>query len=128
MSASQQSQKEHLTKFKFNNFFSKQTRHRGNAPQHAGMLSSVMSSSLRPHGPQSVRRLCPWDSPGKNSGASCQFLLHGLFPTQGRLNSHLLGLLLWWGESFPLSHLGSPYPSIIKTIYDKFTSYLMEES
>ena len=123
MSASQQSQKEHLTKFKFNNFFSKQTWHRGSAPQHVGM-----SSSLRPHGPQSVRRLCPWDSPGKNSGASCQFLLHGLFLNQGRLNSHLLGLLLWWVDSLPLSHLRSPYLSIIKTIYDKFTSYLMEES
>ena len=34
-----------------------------------GMLSrSVMSDSLRPHGPQPARRLCPWDSPGKNVG------------------------------------------------------------
>ena len=31
-----------------------------------GMLSrSVMSDSLRPHGPQPARLFCPWDFPGK---------------------------------------------------------------
>ena len=40
------------------------------------MLSrSVMSYSLRPHGLQPTRLLCPWDSPGKNSGVGCHFLL-----------------------------------------------------
>ena len=33
--------------------------------------------------------LCPWDSPGKNTGMGCHFLLQGIFPTQG-LNLHLL--------------------------------------
>ena len=32
---------------------------------------------------------CPWDSPGKNTGVSCHFLLQGIFLTQ-ELN---LGLL-----------------------------------
>ena len=36
-----------------------------------------------------ARLLCPWDSPGKNTGVGCHFLLQGIFPTQG-LN---LGLL-----------------------------------
>ena len=27
--------------------------------------------------------LCPWDSPGKNTGVGCHFLLQGIFPTQG---------------------------------------------
>ena len=27
--------------------------------------------------------LCPWDSPGKNTGMSCRALLQGIFPTQG---------------------------------------------
>ena len=36
-----------------------------------------------------TRLLCPWNSPCKNTGASCHFLLQGIFPTQ-RLN---LGLL-----------------------------------
>ena len=27
--------------------------------------------------------LCPWDSPGKNTGVGCHFFLQGIFPTQG---------------------------------------------
>ena len=30
----------------------------------------------------STRLLCPWDSPGKNTGVGCQFILQGIFPTQ----------------------------------------------
>ena len=38
------------------------------------MLShSVVSDSLRPQGP--ARLLCSWDSPGRNTGVSCHFLL-----------------------------------------------------
>ena len=29
---------------------------------------------LRPHRLQPVRLLCPWDSPGKNTGVGCHFL------------------------------------------------------
>ena len=32
---------------------------------------------------------CPWDFPGKNTGAGCHFLLQGIFPNQG-WNSCLL--------------------------------------
>ena len=53
---------------------------------------SVVSHSLRPHGVQSSRLLCPWDFPGKNTGVDCPFLLEGIFPTQGS-NPHLLSLL-----------------------------------
>ena len=38
---------------------------------------SVMSISLWPHGLQPTRLLCPWDSPGKNTGVSCHVLLQG---------------------------------------------------
>ena len=31
---------------------------------------------LRPHGLQPARLLCPWDSPGKNTGVGCHFPLH----------------------------------------------------
>ena len=31
----------------------------------------------------SPQLLCPWDSPGKNTGVSCHALLHGIIPTQG---------------------------------------------
>ena len=42
---------------------------------------SVVSDSLRPFGLQPARLLCPWDSPGKNTGVGCHFLLQGIFPT-----------------------------------------------
>ena len=38
---------------------------------------SVLSASLRPHGLQPARRLCPWDFPGKNTGAGRHFLPQG---------------------------------------------------
>ena len=34
-----------------------------------------MSDSVRPHRQQPTRLLCPWDSPGKNTGVGCYFLL-----------------------------------------------------
>ena len=34
-----------------------------------------MSDSVRPHRQQPTRLPCPWDSPGKNTGAGCHFLL-----------------------------------------------------
>ena len=34
-----------------------------------------MSDSVRPHRRQPTRLLCLWDSPGKNIGVGCHFLL-----------------------------------------------------
>ena len=34
-----------------------------------------MSDSVQPHGQQPTRLPCPWDSPGKNTGVGCHFLL-----------------------------------------------------
>ena len=34
-----------------------------------------MSDSVWPHKWQPTRLLCPWDSPGKNTGVGCHFLL-----------------------------------------------------
>ena len=42
----------------------------------------------------SDRLPCPWDSPGKNTGVGCHFLLQGIFLTQGS-NPGLLCLLQW---------------------------------
>ena len=36
---------------------------------------SVMCDSVRPHRQQPTRLRCPWDSPGKNTGVGCHFLL-----------------------------------------------------
>ena len=55
-------------------------------------VTSVMSESLRPCGPQPTRLLSPWGSPGKNTGVGCHALLQRIFPTQG-LNLHLLCLM-----------------------------------
>ena len=33
------------------------------------------SDSVRPHRRQPTRPRCPWDSPGKNTGVGCHFLL-----------------------------------------------------
>ena len=38
-------------------------------------VTAVMSDSVRPHGLQPTRLLHPWDSPGKNTGVGCHFLL-----------------------------------------------------
>ena len=62
---------------------------------HCGHACSVMSSS--------------WNSPRKNTGVGYNFLLQGVFQTQG-LN---LCLLNWQEDSLPLSHLGSPLDYVI---------------
>ena len=49
---------------------------------------SFASDSLSPHGLQPARLLCPWDSPGKNTGEGYHFLLQGIFLTQGS-NPHV---------------------------------------
>ena len=38
-------------------------------------VPSVVSDSVRPHRRQPTRLPCPWDSPGKNTGVGCHFLL-----------------------------------------------------
>ena len=38
-------------------------------------VASVMSDSVRPHRRQPARLCHPWDSPGKNTGVGCHFLL-----------------------------------------------------
>ena len=50
------------------------------------------------------RVLCPWNFPGKNTEASCHFLLQGIFLTQ-RLNLHLLSFLHWQADSLPVGSL-----------------------
>ena len=69
------------------------------------MLShSLVSNALQPHGLQHARLLCLWNSPGKNTGVGCHFLLQGIFQTQGSN----LGLLKLRQILYHLSHQGSP--------------------
>ena len=46
-------------------------------------ISCFVSDSLWPHGQYTARFLCPWNSPGKNTGVGCHALLQGIFPTHG---------------------------------------------
>ena len=64
---------------------------------------SFVSNSLQPHGLYSTRLLCPWASPGENTGVGCHSLLQGIFSTQG-LNP---GLLHCRRTLYDLSHQGS---------------------
>ena len=67
------------------------------------LLCCVGSSSLRPH--VTARLFCPWDSPGKNTGVGCHFLLQRFFLTRGS-NPQLLHYQV---DSSPLSHLETPF-------------------
>ena len=71
-------------------------------------IASVISNSLRPHGLQPTRLLCPWDCPGKNTGVGCHALLQGIFQTQGS-NPCVLHLLHWQEGSLPLALPRKPY-------------------
>ena len=44
---------------------------------------SAVSHPLGPQGLWSARPLCPWNSPGQNTGVGSLSLLQGVFPTQG---------------------------------------------
>ena len=50
---------------------------------HACYVTSVMSISVQPNVLQPARLLCPWDSPGKNTGVGCHALLQEIFMTKG---------------------------------------------
>ena len=54
-----------------------------------------------------TRLLCPWDSPGRNTGVGCHALLQGIFPTQGS-NLCLLHLPHRQAGSLPLAPPGKP--------------------
>ena len=66
---------------------------------------SVMSDSLWPHELQPSRLLCPWNSPGENTGVGLFLtLLQGIFPTQG--SNPCLPYCRW--TLYHLSHQGRP--------------------
>ena len=74
---------------------------------HACMLSLFSHAQLF-----ATRLLCPWDSPGKNTGVGCHALLHELFPSQGS-NPCLLCLLHRQVGSLPLAPPGKPRQAMV---------------
>ena len=64
-----------------------------------------------------TRLLCPWDSPGKNTGVGCHTLLQGILPTLGS-NLHLLCLLHSQVGSLPLVPPEKPQLNLIRQFKD----------
>ena len=83
---------------------------------------SVVSDSLRPHGPQPARLLCPWNSPGKNTGVGSHSFLQEIFPAQGSK----LGLLHCRQIPYHLRHQGpsNKLASVIKKKKKEIQSFL----
>ena len=74
-----------------------------------------------------TRLPCSRNSPGKNTGVGCHFLLQGIFPTQG-LNP---GLLHCRWSLYHLSHQGSPIwiqKVLCKTVFFKSLLLLTHHS
>ena len=73
-----------------------------------------------------ARLLCPWDSPGNNTGVDSHSLLQQIFPMQG-LN---LGLSLCRQILYHLSHQGRPLLTLVaQNILSQFTnSYVQHNS
>ena len=91
---------------------------------------SVMSNSLRPHRLRSARLLCPWNSPGKNTGVGCHTLIQGIFPIQG-LNPcilHCRQILYCWATREALFYfipcLQISSPTNLLLLSDKLSTQL----
>ena len=75
-----------------------------NVCMHAKSLQSCLT--VRPHGQLPTKLLCPQDSPGKNTGAGCHFLLQGILPTQGS-NLLFCESCIGWQVLYHQCHLGN---------------------
>ena len=79
------------------------------------VLVGQLCPTLQPHVLEPARLLCPWNSPGKNTGVGYHALLQGIFPIQG-LNP---GLLHWQAGSLQPVPPGKPkvciYTNNVKT-------------
>ena len=57
------------------------TKARFNACMHAWSVASTMPDFPWHYGLKPTRLLCPWDSPGKNTGVGCHALPQGIKPS-----------------------------------------------
>ena len=101
-------------------------------------VALVVSDSLWAHGLQPARLLWPWDFPSKNTGVGCNFLLQGIFLTQGS-NLCLLKFLFCTIQSISLPepilteagstnvvlmcHLIGPNMNVACQLQDSFPSF-----
>ena len=71
-------------------------------------VTSPMPNSLQTHGLEPARLLCPWDSPGNNTGVGCHFLPQRFFPTQESNPGIELRSLAFQADSLLSEPLGKP--------------------
>ena len=98
-------------------------------------MCSVVSDSLRLYKLYPTRLLCPWNSPGKNTGVDCHSLLQRIFPTRGsnpgllhcrQILSGLsyrevliLHMVVYLCQLWALrlgSHAQSPFPAVLRQV------------
>ena len=70
-----------------------------------------MSDSVRPYRRQPTRLPCPWDSPGKNTGVGCHFLLQCM---KVKSESEVAQLCPTSSDPMDCSLLGSSVPGIFQ--------------
>ena len=66
-----------------------------------------------------ARLLCSWDSPGKNTGAGCHFLLQGIFLTQGR--TYVSWVSCFAGGFFTAKLLGKTHSLTCACVLSRFS-------
>ena len=77
-------------------------------------VASVVSGSVRPHGQKPTRLPFPWDSPGKNTGVGCHFLLQCI---RVESESEISQLCLTLSNTMDCSLLGSSIHVIFQARY-----------
>ena len=87
-------------------------------------VASVVSESLQPCGLQPTRLLCPWNFPGKDTGAGCHDLLQGIFLIRGS-NPRSLCHLQWQAGSLPLGPCAKPREMVTKCYKEEITVGLL---
>ena len=75
------------------------------------LFTSVASDSVRPHRRETIRLPRPWDSPGKNTGEGCHFLLQCM---KVKSESKVAQSCLTLSDPMDCSLLGSPIHGIFQ--------------
>ena len=87
-----------------------------NLPAYAGdQVASGLSDSVRPHGLQPTRLLCPWDFPGENTGVGIAGFLNECFPEGHSVGIPCVyvcrsmypdvGMVMWDGRAWQIPEL-----------------------
>ena len=78
----------------------------------AAASASVVSDSVRSHRQKPTRLLCPWDSPDKNTGVGCHFLLQCM---KVKSESEVAQSCLTLSDPMDSSLRGSSIHGVVKT-------------